>query len=82
MFSTGVSNRHHEMKLSRVFHMIVRDDNASTGWRMWCSYGLAREDNPAGYGNYAKFCAKCKELVADAVADETMSYDDEGKYFI
>ena len=48
---------------------------------MWCSYGLAREDTPGPYGNRAKVCPKCKELVADAIADETMS-EDEAKYFI
>lgn len=81
MFSNGVSNRTDPMKMNRTFHMIVVDSTSSTGWRMWCSYGLAREDTPGPYGNRAKICPKCKELVADAIADETMS-EDEAKYFI
>lgn len=81
MFSNGVSNRSDPMKLNRTFHMIVRDSTSLTGWRMWCSYGIAREDTPGPYGNRAKFCAKCKDLVADAVNDETMS-EQEAEYFI
>lgn len=81
MYSNGVSNRTDPLKLNRTFHMIVRDSTSSTGWRMWCSYGVAREDHPGGYGRHAKFCRKCKELVADAVADETMG-EDEAKFFM
>lgn len=71
MFSQGVSNRTHPMKLNRVFHMLVRDDDASTGWRTWCGYSLAREDSPKPYPN-ARLCGKCKQLARDGLADGMM----------
>lgn len=72
MFSKGVSNRVHPLQLDRIFHMLVRDDNASTGWRTWCGYGLAREDAPGQYGSHARLCAKCSQLAADGLIDQTM----------
>lgn len=33
MFSQGVSHRTDPMRQDRVFHILVRDDSASTGWR-------------------------------------------------
>lgn len=68
------------MRLDRTFHMLVRDDTASTGWRTWCGYGLAREDTPSQYGSHGKLCSKCKRLAADAIADETMG-DEEAAPF-
>ncbi|WP_454793785.1 hypothetical protein [Mycolicibacterium lutetiense] len=74
MFSQGISNRVHPLRRDRVFHMLVRDDNASTRWRTWCGYGLAREDAPGPYLDTtdSKLCGKCKRLAAHAVADGTM----------
>ncbi|WP_225594553.1 hypothetical protein [Mycolicibacterium fortuitum] len=74
MFSQGVSNRVHPLRRDRVFHMLVRDDSASTRWRTWCGYGLAREDAPGPYLGVTKstLCGKCKQLAADAVAEETI----------
>jgi hypothetical protein len=74
VFSQGVSVRTPPMARDRTFHMIVRDDLASTGWRTWCGYGLAREDTPGPYLGVtkSKLCGKCKQLAADAIADETM----------
>lgn len=74
MFSQGVSNRVPTIRRDRVFHMLVRDDNASTGWRTWCGYGLAREDPPKPYLGVTKstLCGKCKNLAAEALADEMM----------
>jgi len=80
MYSQGVSNRVDQMKLDRVFHMIVRDDNASTGWRLRCSYGLAREDTPSQYGSHGKLCSKCKQLAADAIADEMMDESESAPF--
>lgn len=79
-FSQGVSNRHNPIKLDRTFHMIVADRSSSTGWRMWCSYGLAREDNPAGYGKHGKLCRKCIELVAERMEDETLDASEAGVF--
>jgi hypothetical protein len=78
MFSQGVSNKTSPLKRDRVFHMIVRDGRASTGWRTWCGYGLAREDPPGPYLGVTKsrLCKKCRELTAEAIADETMSFDE------
>lgn len=74
MFSQGVSNQVPTTRRDRVFHMLVRDDTASTGFRTWCGYGLAREDSPGPYLGVTKsrLCSKCKRLAEDAVADETM----------
>ena len=82
MYSQGVSNRTHPMVRNRVFHMIVRDDNASTGWRTWCGYGLAREDTPGPYLGVTKsrLCGKCRALVADAMADGTMAESEAGVF--
>jgi hypothetical protein len=43
---------------------------------MWCSYGKGREDNP--HGN--RLCPTCRELVRDAVADETMDADETARW--
>ncbi|MEW2484263.1 hypothetical protein AB0876_32225 [Mycobacterium sp. NPDC049093] len=74
MFSQGVSNRVPSLRRDRVFHMLIRDDSASTGWRTWCGYGLAREDRPKPYLGVTKstLCGKCKKLAADAIAEATM----------
>lgn len=75
MFSQGVSHRTDPMRQDRVFHILVRDDSASTGWRTWCGYGLAREDTPGPYLGTTKsrLCGRCKGLARDAIADEAMS---------
>lgn len=74
MFSQGVSNRVPPARRDRVFHIIVRDDNASTGWRTWCGYGLAREDWPKPYLGVTKstLCSKCTRLATDALAEGMM----------
>lgn len=74
MFSQGVSNRVPALRRDRVFHMLVRDDSASTGWRTWCGYGLAREDHPKPYLGVTKstLCGKCKKLAADAITEAMM----------
>ena len=74
MFSQGVSHRVPPTRRDRVFHMLVRDDSASTGWRTWCGYGLAREDTPKPYLGVTNstLCGKCKKLAADAIAEDMM----------
>jgi hypothetical protein len=82
MFSQGISNRTDPMRRDRVFHMLVRDDTASTGWRTWCGYGLAREDTPGPYlgTTRSRLCSKCKALTADAIADGTMDTDEAAPF--
>ena len=81
-FSQGVSNRVNPMQRDRTFHMLVRDDSASTGWRTWCGYGLAREDGPGPYLGVtkSKLCSKCRTLAAEAIADEMMDESESAPF--
>lgn len=82
MFSQGVSNRTSPLARDRVFHMLVRADEASTGWRTWCGYGLAREDAPGPYLGLteSRLCGKCRRLAADAIAEEMMDISEASPF--
>ena len=71
-YSIGTAHRT-PVQRTPVIHMLVQENG---DWRMWCSYGKGREDNP--HGN--RFCPKCKTLVADAINDGTMDPSEAGRF--
>jgi hypothetical protein len=52
-----------------VIHLLVDEGGE---WRMWCSYGKGREDNP--HGN--RLCRLCQQLARDAFAAGDVNVDD------
>jgi hypothetical protein len=66
--SEGVSTRSSVWNVKPVRHLLVQGDGGA--WRLWCSYGPAREDTIVRMGS-RRFCPKCKELAQEA-ADEGM----------
>jgi hypothetical protein len=56
------------VQMTPVIHLLVKE---AGDWRLWCSGGKGRPDNP--HGN--RLCSKCRALAREAVADEMLALD-------
>ncbi len=70
--SQGTAHRS-PVQRTPIIHLIVDDGGE---WRMWCTYGKGREDNPHG----DRLCSKCRQLARDAVADESVGAEEVGRW--
>lgn len=74
--SEGVSTRSSVWNTKPVRHLIVLDGGT---WRLWCSYGPAREDSIVRMGT-KRFCPKCKELAQEAADDGSLGREDADQW--
>ncbi|WP_280184563.1 MULTISPECIES: hypothetical protein [Nocardia] len=61
------------VQLTPIIHLLVQEHGE---WRMWCTGGKGRPDNP--HGN--RLCPQCRELATEAVTEGMLDPADAARW--